>query len=244
MAEERDEELDRIIRRAQQLDDEPTEAVDHDALINAAAEAGISPEAMRHSVAIERLGPAPRRRAGDRVVGPRRVVVERRVERSGDDLVAALDDWLTSGHHLRRVERSSERIVWRKRTDAAASMQRAVKSFAGAAALGSVQLIEARVIAIDQGSSLVRIEADRSGARTTTLGATGGIGGAALAAGGVAAVAAPPMAVLAVPGLLVAGVAARHGRRSADRLDTELVRLFDQLVAGERPSLLPRRSRR
>lgn len=244
MVAEDNDELDRILRRAHELDADSAAGLDDEAVIRAAAEAGISPDAMRHSVAIERLGPAPGRRAGDRVVGPRRVVVERRIERSANELFVALDRWLTDGHHLRRVERSTERIVWRKRTDAAASVQRAVKSFAGGAALGAVRLVEARVVPIDPVTALVRVELDRTSTRRTALGAAGGIGGAALAAGGAAAVAAPPLAVVALPGLIVAGVAARHGRRSAARLDVELVRLFDQIILGEQPSLLPRRAQR
>jgi hypothetical protein len=241
-----DEVLDRIIRRAQQLDAgrEPQGAIDDDALIAAAEEVGISAEAMRESMAIERIGPGPRRRRADKLVGPRRVVVERTVTRPADEVLDRLDEWLTSGHHLRRVERQGDGGVWRKRSDAAASAQRAVKSLAGAASLGAVQIIEARIAPAGDAATLVRIEADRSGARSMTLGAAGGIGGASVAGGAAAATMVPPLAVVALPGLVVAGFVGRRGRRTADRLDVELTRLVAQLAAGERPPMISRRSRR
>lgn len=241
-----EEALDRIIRRAQELDAgrSPDGVVDDDALLAAAEEVGISADAMRQAMAIERIGPAPSRQRTDRLVGPRRVVVERTLARPAEEVLDRLDEWLTSGHHLRRVERLDDGGVWRKRSDVAASAQRAVKSLTGAASLGTVHLIEARVVAAGDGVALMRIEADRSGARSATLGAAGGIGGASLAGGAAAATMVPPLAVVAVPGLFVAGLVGRHGRRTADRLDVELTRLLAQLSAGERPTTIGRRSRR
>ncbi|MEO1063069.1 MAG: hypothetical protein AAFZ07_16785 [Actinomycetota bacterium] len=245
MAGEHDESaLDRIIRRAQELDeDRSTEGIDEESLVAAASEVGISPEAMRESMAIERLGPGPRRQVADRLVGPRRVVAERRIARPAGDVLRLLDEWLTSGHHLRRVERGEGYGIWRKRTDVAAGAQRAVKSLAGHASLGSVRVVEAHVVPIDRDQALVRVEADRATSRRTTIGAAGGIGAVSVAGGAAAATVVPPLMIVAVPGLVIAGASTRLGRRTADRLDAELIRLLTQIGAGDRPISLGRLSR-
>ncbi len=243
-AEHDDGTLDRIIRRAQELDEgRRTDDLDEEALVAAASEVGISPESMRESMALERLGPAPRRRAGDRLVGPRRIVVQRTVARPAADVLDLLDEWLTSGHHLRRVDRGGDGGVWQKRSDVAASTQRAVKSLAGGASLGGVRIVEARVVPVGSDAALVRVEADRTASRRTTAGAAGGIAAVSVASGAAAAVIVPPFAVVAVPGLIVAGASSWSGRRTAARLDVELVRLLSQVRDGERPGLRGRFSR-
>ncbi|MEM8902246.1 MAG: hypothetical protein AAGA17_07650 [Actinomycetota bacterium] len=246
MADERESSsLDRIIRRAQELDaDRVDDGLDDEAIVAAAGEVGISAEAVRESMAIERFGPRPRRRMGDRLVGPGRIVVQRTVTRPSADVLDLLDDWLTSGHHLRRLDRGGDAGRWRKRTDVAANAQRAVKSLAGGAALGAVRIVEARVAPIGEELSLVRIEADRSSSRRATVGAAGGLGAASLAGGAAAAVVVPPLAAVAVPGLVLAGASTMAARRTAAKLDAELLRLLGQVGAGERPGLLGRLPRR
>ena len=240
-----DSTLDRIIRRAQELDEgRRSDGIDEESLVAAAAEVGISPESMWESMAVERLGPPPRRRRADRVVGPRRVVVERSIHRPAAEVLDLLDEWLTSGHHLRRIERTGGHGIWRKRTDVAANAQRAMRSLVGGAAHGAERVFEARVVPMGPDAALIRVEADRTASRRTTLGAAGGISAASVASGAVAATAVPPLAVIAIPGLAVAGASTWAGRRTAGRLDTELARLLAQVGAGERPSHLgglPRR---
>lgn len=247
-AEHDDTALDRIIRRAQELDarhPDELDDLDEESLVQAAAEVGISPESMRESMALERLGPAPHRRRGDRLVGPRRIVVQRTVARPVSDVLDLLDEWLTSGHHLRRIDRGNDGGRWQKRTDVAAGAQRAVKSLAGGASLGAVRIVEARAVPVGGETALIRVEADRTSSRRATMGAAGGIGAASVAGGAAAAtVFVPPLAVVAVPGLIVAGASTWAGRRTAARLDAELVRLLNQVREGERPGLrgrLPRR---
>lgn len=239
MSERLDEEaVQRVVRRAVELDDAtdlPTRGVAPEALIEAATELGIAPEAIHESLAIERLGPEPDAARLDLLVGPKSVVVERTVSYSGAEAFERLDEWFTSGHHLRREFGDGVSGEWRKRGDLVAGMQRRARSIGGGAALGSVRLIVARVSEIDEHHSIVRLIADRTVARRATAGTAGITSAGALT---TAAIVTAPAVVVAIPGLAVAGaisVASKHGSTKVQR---ELGRLLDQIESGRRPSTL------
>lgn len=234
--------LDRVVRRATELDEQPTDdGIDVDAVVAAAEEVGISPAAIRTSVALERLGPEPGARRLDRIVGARELVAERTVRFPADEAFERLDLWLTKGHHLRRAERRGHAAEWRRRGDMAATVARNVKGFSGRAGLSSVPLISATVSPIDDDTSIVRVVANRSLRRSTALSVSGGltvvsIGGAALVATAV-----PPLAIAAIPGLAAAGATSAGAKRSATTLERELVRLLDLVDDGQRPGRRRRR---
>ncbi|MFW2335162.1 hypothetical protein [Ilumatobacter sp.] len=245
MSERLDEEaVQRVVRRAVELDDtsDPvTGGVAPEALVEAAAELGIAPEAINESLAIERLGPEPDPARLDRLVGPRSVVVERTVSYPGVEAFERLDEWFTTGHHLRREYGDGSSGEWRKRGDLVGGVQRRARSIGGGAALGSVRLIVARVSQVDEEHAVVRLTADRTVARRATAGTAGLTSAGALT---TAVIVAAPAAAVAIPGLAVAGaisVASKHGSIKVQR---ELVRLLDQIESGRRPGTLGRGLRR
>lgn len=241
MSERLDEEaVQRVVRRAVELDadsDQVAGGVAPEALVEAASELGIAPEAINASLAIERLGPEPDPARLDRLVGPRSVVVERTVSYPAAEAFDRLDEWLTAGHHLRRELRDGESGEWRKRGDLAAGMQRRARSIGGGAALGSVRLIVAHTSEIDSGRSIVRLSADRTVVRRTTAGTAGATTVGALT---TAVIVATPAAVVAIPGLAVAGAISAAGKHGSTKLGRELARLLDQIESGRRPATLGR----
>lgn len=238
----------RVVRRAIEIESAPDpDGLDPRAVVEAAVEVGIDPEAIREAIAWERLGERPPRSRLDRVAGSSIVIVDRVIRAPVADLLEQLDAWLTVGHHLRRevAERvphtdvDAATIEWAKRDDLAASVQRSIRSMAGGAALGSVRRVSAHLVGIDDDRSIVRLEIDRHVARNVSLTASGGVGTASIAGGAVAvSAAAAPFALAAGPGLLIAGGTAIAARRRAVALARELRRLLDQIDAGDRPATI------
>jgi hypothetical protein len=248
-----EEAVERVVRRAIELDDDPDAdptGLRVDAVVAAAEELGISRDAVLQSVALERLGDAPPKQVLDPVFGARWVMGQRRVATRSDLAFQRLDEWLTRGHGLRREQRRDDAtVVWRRRSDMAASLQRGVRGFSGRGRLGTVPTIVGHITAIDDDTSLIRIIADRSSTRSKHIGVAsiGGAGGVVTAAG--FATVAPPLAVIGVPVVAVAGVAANRSKRAADALASELTTLLDQVVENEAPTStmgirLGRRNRR
>ena len=97
----------RILRRAGDLErtgDVYDEAgtIAEASLIAAAEEVGLSVDAVRRSIAVERLGPPPVARPGDRILGPSQEYADGEVDLPADDALGRVDSWLVDGHHLRR----------------------------------------------------------------------------------------------------------------------------------------------
>ena len=238
-----DERLDedavqRVVRRAVELDgdsDLATGGIAADALVEAASELGIDPDAINASLAIERLGPEPDSARLDRLVGPRAVVVERTVSYCAPEAFERLDEWFTAGHHLRREYGDGVSGEWRKRGDLVAGVQRRARWIGGGAALGSVRLIMARVSEIDEQHSIVRLTADRTVARRATAGTAGITSAGALT---TAVIVTAPAAVVAIPGLAVAGAISVVSKHGSTKVQRELGRLLDQIESGGRPSTL------
>jgi len=248
----------RILARAQELevpDHADTGGVEPDALIAAATEVGIDPNAVRDSLAIERFTVAsPERERLDRLAGPGTIVIEREVPLAVGDALDGIEAWLTSVHRLVTDRRDSGRLVARRRVDASARVGRTMSGWRGDGRLAGVGTLEVEAVPQVVGSTpvhprtLVRVRADRRDARSLRLAGGGTVGlagvgaGAATAAATGAAVVAP---VVALP-LVVGGyVVARTGRGHADRLELELERLITLVARGERPTgLLSRAVRR
>ena len=256
MAERLDREaVDRILDRAHQLDASMPVAdsgVEPEALIAAASEVGIDPNAVRDSLAIERLSisPPPTRRL-DGLAGASEVVVEREVHLTVDQTLAGLEAWFTSPHRLICDRRSEGVLFARRRSDASAKVGRTFSTARGEGRLEAASLTVEAVPQIigstpAQPKTLVRISADRAAPRQLRLAGGGGLAGLGVAGGAMAAsieVIAMPM--VALP-LMVGGyVVARSGSGQADRLELELERLLSRVERGEQPAgLLGRMARR
>ncbi len=239
----------RILARAQEIEQpDPVDApgVEPAALIEAATEVGIDPNAVRDAMAIERFTvEAPDRRRLDRLSGPAIVVIEREVPLTVADSLDGLEAWLTSVHRLVVDRRDPSRLVAARRTDASARVGRTVSGWRGDGRLGGVEGLVVEAVPQVVGSTpthprtLVRVRADRRDARSLRLGGGGTVGLAGVGAGTLTAVATG--ATLAAPvvafPLVVGGfVVARTGRGHADRLELELERLMSLVAQGERPA--------
>lgn len=251
------EAVDRILERAHRLESPsaPAESgVEPQALIDAASEVGIDPNAVRDSLAIERfsIDPQPVRRF-DRLAGPSAVVIERVVHVSVAEVVSGLETWLTTVHRLSCDRRSDGSLHARRRSDLVAEIGRMVSTLRGEGRLDVSSLV---VEAVPQtvGSSpsnprtLVRISADRSTPRQVRLAGGGSLAGAGVAGGAAVSVAAETLVAfpaIAAPLTIGGYVAARSGRGHADRLELELERLLSRAERREQPTgLLGRFARR
>ncbi|MEM9200600.1 MAG: hypothetical protein AAGC53_03030 [Actinomycetota bacterium] len=248
-----DEAVERIVRRALELDGDPTaddqrpSGFDVNAVIAAAEEVGISRGAVLESVARERLGNGPPSQTLDPMFGSRWVVVERRVDASAGVCFDRLDEWLTTGHQLRRETRHGTTGVWHRRRDVAAGLQRGVRGVTGGARLGTVS-IAGHVVGVDDRHSIVRLMVDRAPSRSRHVGVATASGVSGIAAGVGFATVTPPLALIGVPVVAIAGVAASRSKRGARTIETELNRLLDQVSDGASPTStfgirLPRRRR-
>lgn len=234
----------RILRRAGDLEragesqDEAGTIAD-DSLIAAAEEVGLSGDAVRRSIAVERLGPLPLARPGDRILGPSHVYADGEADVPADDALARVDSWLVDGHHLRRDVLRSGHGEWSKRSGLVGVTIRTIRNATGEGKLGDFERISAAARDTCIGSSVVRITIDRTANRRFAVG-----GGSVVAVGGmagvvVAAVAATPVVLLAMPAAIVAGIGvALTGRQRARDTEREIRRLLDAVGAGADPTRL------
>jgi hypothetical protein len=247
----------RILARAQELETSESaggSGIEPDALIEAATEVGIDPNAVRDSLAIERFTVVnPARHRFDRLAGPAAIVIEREVALTVEDALDGMEAWLTSVHRLICARRSAGKLHARRRTDVPARVGRRVSAWRGDGRLAGVGSLEVEAVAQVVGSTpvrprtLVRVRADRHDARTVRLagGGTVGLAGAGAGAGIAAAGAVIAAPVVALPLLAGGYVVARTGRGHANRLELEIERLVTLVARGERPAgLLSRAARR
>jgi hypothetical protein len=234
----------RILRRASDLEragDVHDEAatIAESSLIAAAEEVGLSVEAVRRSIAVERLGPLPVARRGDRILGPSQVFADGEVDVPADDALTRVDSWMVDGHHLRRDALRSGHGEWSKRSGLVGVTVRTIRNATGEGKLGDFERVSAAARDTGSGSSVVRITVDRRTNRRF-----GGGGGSVVAVAGmtgvvVTAVAATPLVLVAMPAAIVAGVGvALTGRKRARGTEREILRLLDSVGAGAGPTRL------
>lgn len=178
----------RILRRASELeraDELPDETgtISADSLIAAAEEVGLSVDAVRRSVALERLGPLPVPHLGDRIVGPSKVCADAEVNVPADAALVRIDSWLVVGHHLRRDVLRSGHGQWSKRSGLVGVTVRTVRSWTGEGKLGDFERITAVARDSASESSVVRLTIDRATNRRWSGG-----GGIAIALGALTGV--------------------------------------------------------
>ena len=208
-------------------------------LLEAATEAGLDPDAVRISIAIERLGTPPEHDSIDRFTGPKRVVIDRIVALPLDDLLGRVDDLLVRQHQLRRTRSRPDRGEWRKRTGAFGAVRRMAKTASGDGGLAKVGLIEARAASLDEQRTVLRLLADRTGQRTGVIAGAAFTSVSGLLVAGTLAMIITPIALVAAPFALAAGAGvAALGRKQRDALDDELDRLVDAAERGVHPVTL------
>lgn len=234
----------RILRRAGDLEgagdvQDESGTIAEASLIAAAEEVGLSVDAVRRSIAVERLGPLPVARPGDRIVGPSQVYADSEVDVSADEALARIDSWLVDGHHLRRDALRPGNGEWSKRSGLVSVTVRTIRHSTGEGKLGDFERVKAAARETRSGSSVVRITIDRANNRRVAGG-----GGTVVAVGGmtgvvVAAVVASPVVLMAMPVAILAGVGvALTGRKRARDAEREIRRLLDAVGAGVDPTRL------
>ena len=234
----------RILRRAGDLErtgDVQDEAgtIAEASLIAAAEEVGLSVDAVRRSIAVEKLGPLPVARPGDRILGPSQVYADGEVDVPAADALARVDSWLVDGHHLRRDVLRPGHGEWSKRSGFVGVTVRTIRNATGEGKLGDFERVDAAARDTGSGSSVVRVTVDR-----TTNRRFAGAGGTVIAVGGVTglvvtSVAATPVVLLAMPAAIVAGLGvALTGRKRARDTEREIRRLLDAVVDGADPTRL------
>jgi hypothetical protein len=235
------EAVDRVLRRASEMTAHhpPVPGATGQLSEQVVIEAGLDPDAVRVSLAIERLGdPLPSTRL-DRTVGPREATLDRIVALDVDTLLARIDDLLQRQHGLRRSRSAADWGEWRKRTDAVGRMQRIARAGSGNANLRKLTRVEARTSAVDNGRTLIRVTADRSPQRNDAIAGGTLVGGLGVVATGSLAIVATPIVAAAAPIAIVAGVAAaRTGRKQHHELLNDLENLLDGVERGMRPVTL------
>jgi hypothetical protein len=234
----------RILRRASDLERtgearDPADGIAESSLIAAAEEIGLSVDAVRRSIAVERLGPVPVAHVGDRILGPSQVYADGQVDVAADAALARVDAWLVHGHHLRQDVLRSGYGEWSKRSGLVGVTMRTIRNATGEGKLGDFERVSATARDSGSGSSMVRITIDRRSNRRLAGG-----GGTVVAVGGmagvvVAAVAATPALLLATPAAIMAGVGvALTGRKRARNTQREIRRLLDAVEVGADPTRL------
>jgi hypothetical protein len=249
--------VDRILARAHRLEavgpSEESGGVEPDTLIAAATEVGIDPNAVRDSLAIERLSIAvPPERRLDRLAGAAQVVIERELDLTVDQTMSGLEAWFTSLHRLICDRRADGLLFARRRSDTSAQIGRTFSTARGEGRLAATSLVVEAVpqtvgTTPDRPRTLVRISADRATPRQIRLAGGGSLGGVGVAGGAVAAATGALVAVpfIALPFAFGGYAIARSGRGHADRLELELERLLSRVERGEQPAgLLGRMARR
>lgn len=229
------------------------------ALVAAAEEVGIDPDAVRDAVALERFdADSPEPQALDRLSGPGAVSVEHVVDQTPSRALDIAEDWLSVAHRMRCVRTPEGGLDCRPRPGLAASVGRAANGMSGEVNIEAVARLTVSVQALvtdatpERPRTLMRIVADRQTSRRRRLGAGAAVGAtgvgasavgiAGAIAGGGVMLAAP---VLGVP-LMIGGYATvRSGRRHADKVELELMRVLSAVDRGEDPvGLVGRAARR
>lgn len=227
-----------VLARASALDAEhawgtPAAHLDEDALVEIAHAVGVSPDAVRQAVAEHRTG-VLRPGASPRTwIGPRAVVVERRIDGDVEHVERSVQR-LVEGQLFRRVRHQPRRSQWRARTDVAGRLTRTL-DLRHRLTLHKVSAIDIATTPCPDGVVAVRLVADPA-VRRSELG-----WGVGIAAGGAAAVGAAlgvfdlALLLAAVPAAGAVGgtglAVARHIYRSEVAEVTDALEgLLDQVV--------------
>ena len=223
----------RVLRRAIDLADAAEPLDDHrgvseDTLVEAAVEVGIPAAAVRRAAAVERLDARPQPHAGDRVVGVGIVTVDAEVRGSPDEVLARLDAWFVDGHHLRRDRLRAGRGVWTKRAGIVGRAVRTVRVATGEGRLGRAQCVSVSTSDTGVGTTVVRVQVDRSHGRRSAAAAGAVVAGVTAAGTILIALVTAPVVVAATPVALVAGAGvAGRGRSGAEDIAHEIGRVLD-----------------
>ena len=242
--------LERVLQRAAELQahagDVPDEMTEEE-LVALGKEVGLTPETMRQAIAEERTRvalPESEHGLAARMLGPGMASAIRTVKGDPATVLRTVDDWMQREECLRVKRRFTDRITWEPRRDFLGNVKRGLNLGGRGYYLTRATEVAATVIAVDDGRSLVRLDADLTGARSAR--ASAGIASTGLGAVGAAALA--TVAVVAnvalIPALLIGVIPALAGgavgyrvvrdhERNASRAQLALEQVLDRLEHGD-----------
>ena len=242
---------ERVLRRAIHLserdDADLHSGLSERALIEAAEELGIDSSIVRTAVAEERGGALVGQGGRmDRLVGPAVVSATRVLDLPSDRAMDAVDRWLRRVGSLRRQRRADAGdtatgdggsvAVYTRRSDAAAGVQRTLRSVTGHEQLGRVGQLRVSTFPVDDARSLVVLAADLGTERTATL-----AGGASVtAAGSTVSIAGMLLGTgwtwIGVPVSAALGVGVLRTRaHGLPSVELSLDGVLDRIAAGDQP---------
>jgi hypothetical protein len=248
------EELDRVIRRAAELQFQEGERADgaeglsEDEVLRIGQEVGLDSGHLRRALGelrAERLTPALPDERGVMAgfVGPSRVQAARAVAGTVGSVAAQLHAWLRERESLTPLRERDGGSVWEPNQGFTAQIQRGINLSGRSYELARAKRLEVSIVPLEEGWVLVTLVADLSNVRTEHglgWGLGLGLGGAGMALGVALAVSFPPAAV--VGAALAAGLgggatgtslARRTFEPARHRMSLALEGLLDRCERGD-----------
>lgn len=244
--------LERVLARAAELQsatgDAPdsTDTLTEGQVVELGREVGLSAAHIRQALAEERAHIAPSSVAGSglahQLFGASRVAAQRVVRESGPRILETLDRWMQRDELLRTVRHRPDMLVWEPTRGLIGSLRRAFGS--RDYALVRANEISATVVPVEEGSTLVRLEASYAALRGSM--AKQSFAGAVVgsASTGAAVLMGVMIPVAIIPAIGITGLAYIGSRRAQQhalqRALLTLEQLLDRLERGDAqpPSLL------
>ncbi|MGH7669358.1 MAG: hypothetical protein ACRENQ_07665, partial [Gemmatimonadaceae bacterium] len=233
--------LERVIARAAELQARTSDAAEtmtEDQIIALGREVGLSPAYLRQALAEERSHRGPPTAVHGLLRGPALLSAERTVRGTAGEVFAALDIWMQREEWLQIKRQFPDRMVWEPRHDFEGNVRRLLNVGGRGYALSKATDVGATAVPADEGRVLVRLDADLSGHRRSSLGGMAAGATAGLASGGVLLVLNFAVLAAAAPVVLLGGVgyvAARTAyAKVAARVQLTLDQMLDRLERGER----------
>ena len=215
-------------------------------IVELGGEVGLSPAALRQALAEERTRVVVPGDDGwaSRTFGPRLASASRTVPGSPAQVMRRLELWMGRDECLQVKRRFTDRVTWEPRRDLLGSLRRGLRLGGRGYALASAHEIAATAVPVDEGRTLVRLDADLASSRQTRLRVGGATAASGVVGGGLAAAAAAMVivptaaaigavaAVAALPAIVgvAAGYAlAKQHLSQATRVQLALEQLLDRL---------------
>lgn len=235
---------ERILRRAIELGDDDASAhrdgVSERALVEAAEELGVDAAVVRLAASEERMGLLRNdQQRGDRLVGPGVVLVTRTIDAPAEELMERVDVWLRRHGALRRARKGVDPLVaeYTRRSDAAAGIQRTIRSFSGQEDLGELRRLRVLIHPVDERRSILALGADLQLERQLALYGGSGVAGVGSTVSVVEAFAMSPWWWAGVPASVATGFGIMRWRAAqVPDVEVALTGVADRVAAGDLPT--------